>query len=130
MKGMDAHHHPVTATGMTNTDQWNDMIQDMFDHGDPSIKTMTEDEARQAYLTTVESLPIYGSTLYKITQNPQTAYAEDAVLGVNNIGIQLYKPDSAIPYYTYELKNLLRWGYVPGTLFYISVSEGDGMHVP
>jgi hypothetical protein len=100
-------------------DEWNEDIQAFFNEHD-EVRALSEKEARAEYLQELESLPIYGSTVYHVTRNFDTS-PEDVVLAVTQRGIDLYKPDAAEPFDGYELRDLLRWGYVPKSTFYISV---------
>jgi hypothetical protein len=86
------------------------------------VRSLTEREARTEYLRELEGLPMYGSTVYQVTRDFDTA-PEDVLLAVTQRGIDLYKPDASEPFYAYELRDLLRWGYVPKSTFYISVGE-------
>lgn len=112
---------------------------------DVELRKMGEEEARSAYLALIESHPLYGSTLFNVVREPQTPNATAALLAVNGKGIQLYPlpppflplPPTAPagsgcdvtdvahavagPDLVYALADMLRWGYVPSTLFYVAV---------
>lgn len=107
-------------------EDWNEEIQSFLDaHED--IKALSEREARSEYLLVLETLPVYGSVVYRVTMNVQNGGTpEDVLLAVSSRGIQLFKEHSQQPFHTYDLKDLLRWGYVPSATagtFYISVGH-------
>ena len=116
---------------------------------DGELRKMGEEEARKAYLALIESHPLYGSTLFNVVREPQTPNATAALLAVNGKGIQIYPlpppfltllPTApagrerdetdvthavAGPDLIYRLADMLRWGYVPSTLFYVSIKVED-----
>lgn len=128
---------------------WGVAMESLFKE-DGGLRKMGEDEARHAYLALIADHPLYGSTLFNVIRDPQTPQATDALLAVNGKGIQLYPlpppfpfdPPTAItssaryeddvlravagPDLVYTLAEMLRWGYVPSTLFYVAVKvEGE-----
>lgn len=111
----------LTKSTSFASDEWNEEIHGFFD-GHEEVRSLTEREARTEYLRELEGLPMYGSTVYHVTRDFDTA-PEDVLLAVTQRGIELYKPDASEPFYAYELRDLLRWGYVPKSTFYISVGE-------
>jgi hypothetical protein len=112
----------VCALALGPTDQWNEQILAYYE-SHPEVRTMSEREARTQYLEVVGTLTIYGSTIYRVQQNVGTKDQSEISLAVTKQGIQLYQLDSSTPFHTYELRDLLRWGYVPNTTFYVSVSR-------
>lgn len=124
----------------THTADWNKAMLSLFQQ-EPHLKTLSEDDARSLYLTFIQRHPYFGSTLYKVIQNPSTAQATDVMLAVNRVGIQIFPLPSSFPplegeedvakavpgpLVSYTLLEMLRWGYVPQTLFYMSLRIEEG----
>lgn len=127
---------------------WSLAMEALFKE-DAELRKMGEEGARRAYLALIESHPLYGSTLFNVVREPQTPNATAALLAVNRKGIQLYPLSPpflpllpaaptgsardeadvthavAGPDLIYALADMLRWGYVPSTLFYVSVKAED-----
>lgn len=127
---------------------WSVAMEALFKE-DVELRRMGEEDAWRAYLALIERHPLYGSTLFNVVREPQTPNATAALLAVNGKGIELYPlpppflplPSTAStgngrdetdvthavagPDLVYSLADMLRWGYVPSTLFYVSVKVED-----
>lgn len=125
--------------------EWSAAMQALFTQ-DTALGSLGEDAARREYLRIVERHPFYGSTLFRVQRDPQTAAARDALLAVNRRGVQVFAvpPSSPMldgpsndasddlqhavagPELAYTLQEMQRWGYVPGSLFYVSLKKATG----
>jgi hypothetical protein len=78
-------------------------------------------DARAAYLQEVQKLPIYGCTVFCVRE--EGGGVEPLTLAVSARGIELFEEGGEEPLALFELKQLLRWGYVPNESFYFAVSK-------
>ncbi len=124
--------------------EWSAAMQALFAQ-DSTLGRLGEDAARREYLRIVERHPFYGSTLFRVVRDPQTAAARDAWLAVNPRGVQVFAVPSSSPLLdgpthdasddvqhavagpelAYTLQEMLRWGYVPSSLFYVSLKNNN-----
>jgi hypothetical protein len=103
-------------------DQWEAEIADFF-ITNLEVSRLSEKDARSQYLAIVEQLPCYGCAFFSSTQYVTTQEPENIRLGVHPKGLLLFNLDNAQYFHMYELGDLLRWGYVPTSTFYVSVRQ-------
>jgi hypothetical protein len=115
---------PIDNFEHKRSDKWNEEIGQVF--ADENIASLSDEEARTQYLELVDALDIYGNIMFTVTQNSHPSHNEKIKLGVSSKGIQLFDKGSSTPFYTYDLKDLLRWGYVPNSTFYVSIKSENG----
>jgi len=115
---------PIDNFELKRPEKWNEEIGQVF--ADENIASLTDEEARAQYLQIVEGLDIYGNIMFTVTQNSHPSHNERIKLGVSSKGIQLFDKGNSTPFYTYDLKDLLRWGYVPNSTFYVSIKSENG----
>jgi|Dee2metaT_7_FD_contig_61_1464247_length_1431_multi_2_in_0_out_0_1 hypothetical protein len=114
---------PIDNFELKRPEKWNQEIATVYSD---EVSSLSDEEARAEYLSLVEQMDIYGNIMFTVTQNSHPSHNERIKLGVSSKGIQLYDKGSSTPFYTYDLKDLLRWGYVPNSTFYISIKSENG----
>lgn len=100
---------------------------------DAALRALPESEAQQAYLSLVETLPLYGAALFPgAVADPGTAQAREVLLAVDGEGLAMHDPldvgmkgpVSAVP-----LEAMGQWGFYPHAagrgLFYYTLKDGS-----
>lgn len=102
-------------------DMWEEDLREYL-AANAEVAALGEKEARTMYLEVVEQLKCYGCTFFPCSQFITSSEPENVRAGVSSKGLLLFGLESLEPFHTYELGDLLRWGYVPTSTFYVSVS--------
>lgn len=66
----------------------------------------TELTAKVLYLSCVMQYPLYGTTMYPVTYRGYWSYGNNLILGVNNDGLMLIKPDDKFVLYDFRYQDI------------------------